>query len=53
MRGIVGQNLVIHLEQENLAIEDIRSRLDEFSHRWDSICIIQQIEAHSKAVRGS
>ena len=44
------QNLVTHLEQDNLAIEDIRSRLDEFSQRWDSI--VQQMEAHSKAVSG-
>ena len=32
----------------NQAIEDIRSRLEEFSQRWD--CIVQQMEAHSKAV---
>ena len=42
------QNLVTHLEQDNQAIDDIRSRLDEFSQRWDSI--VQQMEAHSKAV---
>ena len=42
------QNLVTHLDQDNQAIEDIRSRLEEFSQRWDSI--VQQMEAHSKAV---